>query len=184
MDIETWRRIPGWPWYEASNLGRIRSITRMINTTFYGKPLQRRKNGKIIQQHQNNDGYMGIRLARNGNRPSFKVHRLIAMTFIGPPPDEERTEINHKDGNKINNHPNNLEWVTRSENCEHSFTICNRIPTRGEKIGSAKLTEKDVIEIRRLRQMEGKTLDSIAETHGICRSQVRRIVTNEHWKHI
>jgi len=53
-------------------------------------------------------------------KPFSAVHRVVAYTWIGNPP-EDKQEINHKDGNKLNNHASNLEWCSRVENIRHGF---------------------------------------------------------------
>lgn len=72
------------------------------------------------KSHIDQYGYMNIVLYNEEKeRVNFKIHRLVARAFIGEPPDDSRTQINHIDGNKLNNHYSNLEWVNSSENQLH-----------------------------------------------------------------
>lgn len=77
------------------------------------------------------DGYPQVnlitRLAKNGYRHSIKVHRLVALAFIENP--HGYIEVNHIDGNKLNNHYSNLEWCTRSQNIRH----CHKLGLRSNK---------------------------------------------------
>lgn len=65
------------------------------------------------------DGYPMVDLYKDGCRRTRGVHQLVAEAFIPNP--EHKPEVNHKDGNKHNNHVSNLEWVTKKENCEHAW---------------------------------------------------------------
>jgi hypothetical protein len=65
------------------------------------------------------DGYLATDLYVNGVRHKKRVHRLVAEAFIPNP--ENKPEVNHRDGNKMNNEVANLEWVTKSENCWHAW---------------------------------------------------------------
>ena len=92
-------------------------------------------------------GYHRIRLWKDTIHRNYAVHRLVALTYDLPKPTD-KTQINHKDGNKTNNHIFNLEWVTCQEN--HNHAIENGIVDRkGERNGKSKLTEKQVKEIRK-----------------------------------
>ena len=73
--------------------------------------------------------------SKNGYRQSIKIHRLIALAYC-PNPNGHK-EVNHKDGNKLNNHASNLEWVSRSENLRHAHALGLR-SSRGEKNGNYK----------------------------------------------
>lgn len=88
----------------------------MINNEgiIYSKPYK-----KIMKQQTSNDGYKIIQLAEKNKRQTFLVHRLVAMHFI--PRIDGKDYVNHKDGNKVNNHVDNLEWVTNSENMYHMY---------------------------------------------------------------
>ena len=99
-DIIMWKKTPVDNNYEASNDGQIREI----NT------------GKLISQWLDKDGYLMATLSGK----LYRVHRLIAITFINNP--KNLPVVNHKNFNKSDNHVANLEWVTYSENSKHSFT--------------------------------------------------------------
>ena len=77
------------------------------------------KNGerKILAQ-SNQYGYKSVSLREGGAQKTFLVHRLVCAAFL--PRDERRPNVNHKDGNKANNHIENLEWVTQKENIDHA----------------------------------------------------------------
>ena len=72
------------------------------------------------------------------------IHRLVALEFIDNP--DKKSQINHKDGIKTNNHVDNLEWVTGQENIEHAFKILDRKPSYGKK---GKFGERNPIKIER-----------------------------------
>lgn len=77
-----------------------------------------RKN-KFLKLHKGTCGYIQLSTWDNYKQKTFLVHRLVALSFI-PNPDN-LPEVNHKDGNKLNNKVDNLEWCTRSENIKHGF---------------------------------------------------------------
>lgn len=74
--------------------------------------------GEPIKQQRNKFGYMNVSLYKDKHNKQYKVHRLVAMSFI-PNPDN-KPQVNHIDGNKENNNVNNLEWCTCKENIKHS----------------------------------------------------------------
>lgn len=89
--------------------------------------------------------YLAVGVSVNGKYTKRHVHRLLALTFIPNP--ENKEEVNHKDGNKLNNSLDNLEWVTKKENARHAQrTGLTPIPS-GEKNGRSVLTEEQVIDI-------------------------------------
>lgn len=75
---------------------------------------------RFLQLKPNSQGYLATTLYPNGQLTRVRIHRLVAMLFIGMPPDEEHNSVNHKDGNKQNNHYSNLEWCTTYENNKHA----------------------------------------------------------------
>lgn len=109
---EIWKEIPGYPDYEASNKGRIRSKNMLVKRSKQGNFY---KKGRLLKPRDNTYGYLVIAL----NRQINKVHQLIAKTFI--PNINNYPYINHKDGNKVNNCVENLEWCTARYNAIHAI---------------------------------------------------------------
>ena len=103
---EEWRDIEGYEGlYQISCLGRIKSLK-------CGKE-------RILKLGSNPLGYSIVGLYKNGQQKFFTVHRIVAKTFISK--SNDKSEVNHIDGNKKNNKVNNLEWTTRSENIKHAI---------------------------------------------------------------
>lgn len=91
---------------------------------------------KILKTYKINSGYLCIDLTKDCKKYKFLLHRLVAKAFIPNP--ENKAEVNHKDGNKLNNCVENLEWVTSAENKQHArITGLSEynIPTKGIKLG-------------------------------------------------
>lgn len=108
---EIWKDIPNYEGlYQVSNLGRIKSL-----------PTKRRRWEKMLKQKLTKDGYCETTLFKNGKYKYIRTHRIVAMAFLKK--DKIRNEVNHKDGNKLNNNLENLEWVTSSENQKHAYKL-------------------------------------------------------------
>lgn len=87
-----------------------------------------------------------VSLGESNKKKIFKIHKAVAETFISNP--ENKPEVNHKDGNKLNNNVDNLEWVTSSENMRHAIDTGLLKPRQGIDCSQAKLTVDDVHYIR------------------------------------
>lgn len=109
------------------------------------------------------------------------VHRLVAKAFISNP--SGKPYVNHKDGDKRNNLPNNLEWVTPSENGQHASLNGLLGDQRGTKNPSAKLSEDDVLDIRNLN-LAGVMKKDIAEAYSMSRAMITHVCNRHSWKHI
>lgn len=114
--MEKWQDFKGYEgYYQVSSFGQVRSVDRVVvgvdGKTYHYK-------GRILKQAKTSDGYKTVQLFKDNGLKTFKVHRMIALTFIPNP--NNKPEVNHIDGNKSNNHISNLEWVTRSENLKHA----------------------------------------------------------------
>jgi len=192
MQEEVWKDVVGYEGiYQVSNTGRVKSLAR-ANTYFNpyaGRDCTRFYKERLMKLKTNRTGYVVAHLRDEANSKESwpPVHRLVAEAFI--PNYENKPTVNHKDGVKVNNSVSNLEWATHSENTQHAFDMGLAKPCRTQKsrFGSAspqaKLTEQQVLEIRKLRAC-GMTLVSIAERYGVAFSQVDRICKRESWKHI
>lgn len=119
-EIEVFAKIPINQHYEVSNFGRVRSFKR--RKMKYLKPCPRGHSGYICVRLQFDDGH----------HKDYSIHNLVAMTFIPNP--NNKPYVNHKDGNKKNNHIDNLEWVTASENTLHWYHELGAIENRGKRI--------------------------------------------------
>ena len=114
--MEIWKPIPSYEkYYEASTLGRIRSKDRYIPCPKSKTGLALKK-GRILKHSYTQDGYPQLSLLVEKKRKTFKVHRLIAMTFIPNP--NGLPEVDHINGIKYDNQPKNLRWCTKQANCE------------------------------------------------------------------
>lgn len=115
---EIWKPIKGYgDFYEVSNLGRIRSTDHIGNTGGRKPGRQLLYKGKILKQHINNNGYKVIIIHNHTGKKNLLVHRYVAMAFVAG--YFEGAQVNHKDENKQNNRWDNLEWVSRVENCNY-----------------------------------------------------------------
>jgi len=134
-----------------------------------------------------NKFYYRVRLYHNGKSKKFMVHLLVLECF-GPKKPTPKHEVNHKDGVKIHNWIDNLEWLTRSENKIHAIKLglCNpKFPVLiGEKNGRAKLTEKKVIRIKKYLKHNKLTQREIAEMFNVTRMLITAINNNRLWRSI
>ena len=113
---EVWRPIPGYEgYYEVSNLGRVRSVprTREVKNRYGGTSVRTDK-GVVMSPIEHSNGYLYVTLARDGLRINHYIHRLVARAFCEGA--EDGLVVDHKDGDKRNNHCDNLEWVTQKLN--------------------------------------------------------------------
>ncbi len=102
--MEKWKELENNPNYSISNLGRFKG-----------------KNNKILNLNINANGYLYCNISTNGVVSKVKIHRLVALYFVDNPHNKDT--VNHKDGNKLNNHYLNLEWLTKKENINHGWSI-------------------------------------------------------------
>lgn len=117
--MENWKTIEEATNYEVSNCGNVRNS----------------KTGHILKGRISKSGYLQVSIAgkEDGKFKNQYIHRLVAKYFIDNP--EQKREVNHKDGNKLNNNIENLEWVTSSENQKHRQQTLGKRKTSQRRIG-------------------------------------------------
>ena len=172
--IELWRPIPGYEgYYEAGDLGNIRSVDRQVK---YSNGSVHLYKGKILKQAAGSRGYLLVTLCKEGKQTSHNVHVLILTAFKGPRP--EGSEVCHNDGNQLNNRLMNLRWDTRSGNMRdkdlHGTTQC------GERNGNSKLTEDEVRAIR----ADSRSGVAVAETYSVTAALISNIRRRKIWAHV
>jgi hypothetical protein len=138
-----------------------------------------RRDGYILKKRMDRDGYEIITLTIDGCYYTRKVHRLVGIAFIPNP--ENKPQINHIDGNKLNNTVNNLEWCTAKENIEHSSKL--GLQPRGEEKAFAKLTEENVSEIKQM-VLDGYGNSFIGNLFGVTCGAIYSIRINSTWTQV
>jgi len=169
--MEIFKPILGYPDYEISNKGNVRSLDRIVfhpngNLNLKGKPLKMRIK---------NYGY--VSLTNNGVSNNFYIHRLVAIHFVPNP--ENKTQVNHLDGDKFNNNDWNLEWNTPKENINHAIAS-NLISNKGVNHSNAKISEKEVLEIRD----SNLSCVKLSLIYKISSSSIHNIKIRKTWNHV
>jgi len=139
--------------YLISNFGTLLSIGGKYKEPYY------------TQGFIDSTGYYGACLRMPGLRICTRIHVLVATYFVEGK-TEERNHVNHINGNKLNNHYTNLEWVTCAENIKHAIRT-GLINANGSNSSNSKLTDEQVLEIRKLYHT--CTQKEIANRFGITR---------------
>jgi hypothetical protein len=162
---ETWKPIPGYGGYEASDMGRIRSIDRTLADG-------RRLRGQLLKPRKGNRGYMTVKVTDDaGHKQTRTVHRLVLMTFTGPCPEGQETR--HGPGGQLDNRLANLCYGTPAENAadksvngggEPSFP-CRNAPACGNMVMNEGRRCKDCVTkaARRAAEWLGKYKMSLDE---------------------
>ncbi len=178
-ETEIWKDVDGYDGvYQVSTLGRFKSVDRIVKCKNGAKKLYR---GRMMKAVVANMGYYCLNMSKNGNVKSCHLHRLVAEAFISNP--ENKRTVNHIDGNKLNNCVANLEWATDSENNQHAVDNNLRNIKVGEAVSKAKLTELDVLEIRRLKH-SGMSGPAIAELFPVGVTAIYSVINKLNWTHV
>lgn len=198
---EEWRECPGFPDYSVSNHGRVR---RDVTRNGY-------KAGRILSGSPSIYGYPQTVLSHRGERRTCKIHRLVALAFLGDPP-EGKPNVNHLNCIRNDNRVENLEWASYQDDADHRVQMgtvpcgdghwARRHPERvargdrhisrihpecmrrGESHATAKLTEDSVREIRRRLLSKSETQAALARAFGISQTTVSSIGLGKTWRHV
>ncbi len=175
MSDPTWKEVPFANGYDVSTAGGVRS-RRKWGGHVVGVEVEPRE----LSTKTDKDGYAIVTLSIGYQcRPKqFRVHRLVALTFLGQPPTPQH-EVRHLDGNPSNNALTNIAWGTRKQNGEDKVRHGRSL--RGRRNRSAKLT-KEKVESIRADLANGLKQQTIAAKHGMAQSSISNIANSKTWK--
>lgn len=176
--VEEWRVIAGFSMYEVSDWGRVRRVAPGSSTqtgtmaTPVPRPSPRRR-------HRN--GYPLVCLqCKGGGQITRRVHRLVALAFLGDPP-EARPHVNHKNGVRTDNRAVNLEWCSPDENVEHS--VQTGLQKRGSRLPYAKLDEDKVLRALILI-LAGWQRKEVGALFGVSGHAIVNALNGKAWSHV
>jgi hypothetical protein len=161
MNNETteWKPVPGFESYSVSNTGFIKSHK-------YGREYQ-------LSSKPNHMGYIMCSMHHDGRACATAIHRLIGKLFLAPPEDPNCIFLNHKDGNKTNNHVDNLEWCTQQRNVQHSIKVLKKFGSGPRKgVGVTQETKDEALALYEA----GEGAGAIGKKLGISKDYVLDLV--------
>ena len=171
--IERWLPVVDWEGlYDVSDLGRVRSLTRVVITNNGPRVYQ----GRTLKQTIGSHGYPAVGLSRGGKGRNWPVHELVAPAFLGPCPDGQ--EVRHGPNGKLDNRATELCYGTRKEN--FADRVRDGGTNRGERHYRAKLTREAVKDIR-IRFAAGENQRVLAREYGVTSKNVSMITTRKTW---
>lgn len=170
--IELWKPFRH-EYYEVSNLGRARRVKPGINHP---------QIGHILKPNVGKKGYVTISTCYHGRHKTYSLHVLVARKFLGQCPRGK--QVNHIDLNKENNRWDNFEYLTSKKNIHHAIEHGIKIGARLGDQRNAKLTAKEVRQIRKLHATGKyhKKSKTLAKRFAITPDSIYRIITNRRWK--
>lgn len=174
---EIWKDIIGLEgYYQISNRGNVRSLDRRVPNPKYGTILLK---GKPKAVSISRFGYVRVMLAKYPYEKWNSVHQLVANAFL-PPKPKNKNQINHINGIKSDNRPENLEWCNASENQLHSFRTGLHKKLYGQANPAAKL---DIEKVKKIRTSysDGAKIKELANAYSVSRGTIENIVNLKSW---
>lgn len=164
---EIWKEVSGYgSKYAVSNMGRMKN----------------QKTGRILKPQYERGGYVRMTLSK-GAKGSFDkmfLHRLVLICFNVPNP-ENKSDVNHINGNPSDNRLENLEWATRLENVRHA--LITGLSAAGK--GNVVLDAKKVLEIRAKHIYKKRgSIAALSEEYGVAIKTIKKVIYNERWRYV
>lgn len=176
--METWKISLLAPVFvEVSSNGNARSSVRISTNIRDGKPYDKKTKSRPYSPWISKNGYYCISVMENKKRVKYLLHRLIASAFC--PGFNAALTVNHKDGNKLNNTPDNLEWVTLAYNNEHAWQT-DLVNLHGENQPTHKLSLSDIGNIR-ASLSRGTSIRLLSAQFGVSESTIYKIRSGTRW---
>ena len=174
--MEIWKDIKGYEGlYQVSSLGNVRSLDTMINCKGAKNIDKHLRKGKVLKKYIGTSGYYTINLSKNSKIKVYRVHRLIANAFI--PNINNLPLINHKDGNKLNNNINNLEWCTYAYNNKEAYRIGLKVGAEKGKYGKYSKFSKPLLQYSVNGELikEWENAEQVKRELGYCPENIRNV---------
>ena len=172
-----WLPIPGFPGYEASDDGNVRSLDRVVE---FRDGRRRRFSGKVLKPNKWREYRVLVLRDEDGRRRTALVARFVLMAHRGPKPFPAAV-IRHLNDDSSDDRLENLAWGTRLENT--ADRIRNGNDFCGEKHPRSLLTDADVVAIRE-KVAAGRRQREVAVRYGVDQSVISRIVSRKRWTHL
>lgn len=153
-----------------------------LNNDFYyvsriGNIFSKYKND-LLKQQINHKGYNTVYLKDGTKSKTIFVHRIVSEVFLPNP--NKYPQVNHIDGNKLNNNVDNLEWCSNEYNMKHSWDIGLREPVHGEEVGTSILKESQVCEI----YMSNKSSKELSNEYNVSAGTINSIKSRKSWQKV
>jgi len=177
--------IDGEQWKPVSNTNEryvVSDLGRLLTTGYRGS-----QKCQLMKPAKDANGYLRTVLLIDGKLKTIKLHRIVALEFITNP--FSKSQVNHVNFIRDDNRVVNLEWTTPKENCMHSYSngrikqpICTNF-VKGSKVGTSKLNEEQVLEIRSKFKPRICTRKMLAAEYGVSHHTIKDVILRR-WKHI
>lgn len=179
--MNEWVRVPGYEFIEVTRSGSVRAAGHIVTRiSRWGTEVSYTFKPREYRTWVDDNGYVRVVVQRNGKRGPIYVHRLLAFAFVDG--YQSGYHVNHINGKKTDNDPENLEWVPNESNVRHAWRT-GLTGRRGIDVWCAKLTPKQIRAIRRMLS-KGVSANTIAIACKLSRTSISRIEQGIAWQHI